>query len=117
MMQAVNFGKEIAAAIAIAPKLEKLRTATEGVEAIFLKDLLSIMRRSIPKSESAVSMAMPIYEDMMDQSLADSASKTGTFGIGKMLYKQLAPAFIRQLMSNSSNLSNLSNPSRIDLKG
>jgi Rod binding domain-containing protein len=114
----INFAESLGAAILAAPKMQKLRAATQGVESIFLKDLLSIMRRSIPKSDSPMSVAMPIYEDMMDQSLADTASKTGSFGIGTMLYKQLAPAFLRQLLSNSSNMSNFSNShSRLDLKG
>lgn len=75
-------------------ELQKLKKATQGVEAMFLKDLLSAMRKGMPDSLSK----MPggeIYRDMFDQAVADSLSSKGTLGIGKVLYDQLSKQVIR----------------------
>lgn len=37
-----------------------------------------------------------IYQDLMDQSVADSVGKTGSLGISQLLYKQMAPRILAQ---------------------
>jgi Rod binding domain-containing protein len=78
------------------PRLNELKKATQGVEAMFVKDLLAAMRRGMPKSGfGEKGLGTEIYKDMFDQALADSLGKTGALGIGKILYKQLANQAIR----------------------
>ena len=88
---------EIAATAA--PKLQRLMRATKDVEAIFLQDLLRIMRRSVPKSSLGDSIGKGVYEDLFDQALAQGASQSGSFGIGKLLYERLEPLVLRQEMA------------------
>jgi Rod binding domain-containing protein len=80
----------------IEPKLDQLKKATQDVEAIFVKDLISAMRRAVPKSEVGTGFGSEIYEDMFDLALAQSAGKTGSMGIGKMIYRTMSPAVIAQ---------------------
>ena len=79
-----------------APKLEALKKATQGVEAIFMKDLLSAMQKGIHKS------TLPggeIYQDLFNQAVADSAGKRGALGIANLLYRQLSPKVIGEVMA------------------
>lgn len=73
-------------------KHEDLQKATMQFESFFLHQLLQEMRKTIPK-DSLVGddgHQKEIFQDMMDQTLADSVSKRGDFGLGKMLYSQLS---------------------------
>jgi flagellar protein FlgJ len=92
MTQLGPIDRVIGAATDAAAQLEKLKKAAQDVEAVFLKDLLAVMRRSVPKSEIGGSMGAEMYQDMLDQALAESVASQGSFGIGRMLYRQLAPA-------------------------
>jgi peptidoglycan hydrolase FlgJ len=78
------------------PELAKLRESAQGIEAIFIKDLLSAMRRSVPKTSFGQTMGAGMYEEMLDQALAENASKRGTFGIAKLLERQLAPKLLQE---------------------
>ena len=81
----------------VKPKLAKLQKATQDFEAVFLKNLLASMRRGMPGGGlEAKSFGGDIYRDMLDDELAKSASQSGTLGVGKILYKQLAPLAIAQ---------------------
>lgn len=103
MMNLETIAKHIASACRTAPKLRRLEKATQDVEAIFLKDLLKAMRRSLPKTDlGGQGMGKEIYEDLMDQALAETASKRGTFGLGNMLYKRLAPSVARAAWAKAS---------------
>ncbi len=84
-----------------APKLRELRKASQDIEGVFVKDLLAIMRRSLPKGMLGDAPGKEIFEDMLDQALADSAAKTGTFGIGKLLYQQLSPAVLKGALAEA----------------
>lgn len=77
-------------------KLADLKKATQGVEALFVKDLLAAMRRGVPKGGLGESMAGgEVYRDMLDQALADSIGRSNSLGIGKILYEQLSQQIIR----------------------
>ena len=72
----------------IQPKLDQLREATEDFEAIFLHQLLKIMRQAAPKSDLfEQSFAKGVYEDMMDEQLAKEMASSGSFGIADLLYE------------------------------
>jgi len=77
------------------PELDRLKRATQQVEAIFIKDLLAQMRRGFAGQKDKDPMG-EMARDMMDQAVADDFSRTGSLGIGKLLYKNLAEAYQRQ---------------------
>lgn len=75
-------------------RLAELKKATQGIEALFVKDLLSAMRRAIPKESLGASMAGgDIYRDMFDEALAESIGKSNALGIGQILYNQFSRQF------------------------
>lgn len=78
------------------PKLNQLKKATQDVEAVFLKDLLSQMRRSIPKDDQNSSFGSDIYQDMFDQAFAQGVSSTGSMGIAKMIFERMANTVLAQ---------------------
>ncbi len=68
-----------------------LQKATQGFESYFLHQMLQEMRKSIPKDEELPDddNQQQIFQDMLDQTLSDSVSRRGDFGLGRMLYDQL----------------------------
>ncbi|MEP0766636.1 MAG: rod-binding protein [Fimbriimonadia bacterium] len=70
-------------------KGNELRKATQGVEALFVQQLLSAMRRTASFGDSS-NGATAMYRDLMDQAVAQEIARTGRFGIGDILYRQLA---------------------------
>ena len=73
-------------------KEKQLKSAAAGFESYFLDSLFKEMRKTVPEDESVKDDAhqQQTFQDMMDQKVADTVSKRGDFGIGAMLYKQLA---------------------------
>jgi Rod binding domain-containing protein len=72
---------------------QKLRRAAQDFEAIFIKNLLSQMRKSaigdsplFGKSQQA-----QFYQDMMDEAVAGHLSRAGGLGLGKILFKKVEP--------------------------
>lgn len=70
-------------------KRNELRKATQGVEALFVQQLLSAMRRTASFGDSS-SGATAMYQDLMDQAVAQEIARTSRFGIGDLLYRQFA---------------------------
>lgn len=70
----------------------ELKKATQGFESFFLHQLLQEMRKTIPKDSLLGDDAhqQEIFQDMMDQTLADTTAQRGDFGIGRVLYDQLS---------------------------
>lgn len=85
-----------------ASRLAKLKKATDGVEAMFVKDLLAAMRKGMPKTSFGDSSGSEIYKDMFDQALADSLGRTGSLGISKVLYRQLSNQIIKQALAEGA---------------
>lgn len=75
--------------------LKKLERAVQGVEQLFVKQLLAQMRKMAP-STGGDSYGMEMYRDMMDDALAESVSKRGGFGISKQLEDVMKPAIVRE---------------------
>lgn len=80
----------------IEPQLAKLRQATRDVEAIFFKDVLSAMRRTVPENREGLSYGADIYQDLFDTAFSRTAASTGAFGISELLYKAMEKAVIAQ---------------------
>lgn len=69
----------------------ELRDACKDFEAILLRQLLSTMRKSIPKSELfGDSHAREMYQTLQDDALADHLTSGRGTGLGEILYLQLS---------------------------
>ena len=91
-----------------APDLAKLKKATDGFEAIFLKKLFSQMRASVKETQFGQTFGKEIYEDMFNEAMANAAAKSKTLGMGDMLYNQFAPrviGIVEQEMARDAKLS------------
>jgi flagellar protein FlgJ len=69
----------------------KLHKACQGFEAIMLKQLLTTMRKSVPKGGLfKTGYAEDMYNSMHDEQLAKSLSSGKGMGIADMMYKQVS---------------------------
>ena len=81
----------------IAGRKAELRKAAEDFEAIFIRQMLRVMRSSIPGGGMFGGGTVgEIYGDMMDNSLGDVLSQRGVLGITDMLYRQLVTQLDQQ---------------------
>ena len=73
---------------------QDLKKATQQFEGYFLHQLLTEMRKTVPKDTllGDDGNGQEIFQDMMDQTLSGSMSERGDLGMAKMMYDQLAPA-------------------------
>ena len=70
-------------------ELRKLREASQDFEAIFIKQMLDAMRKTLPKGGLIDGgMAEDIFEDMLYEERAKLMAKTGSLGIADMLYNR-----------------------------
>ncbi|MBN1916594.1 MAG: rod-binding protein [Verrucomicrobia bacterium] len=75
---------------AAAVRIPKLLAACESFEAVFLSKLMRVMREGEPKDTLfGGSMAEGIYREMLDDQFADEMAKSGSTGIGRILYNSL----------------------------
>lgn len=69
---------------------EKIAEASRQFECILLKQVLESSQKTVFKSKfSDDSTSSSIYHDMITTQLADSISKSGSFGLSKAFEKQL----------------------------
>ena len=70
-------------------ELRKLREASQDFEAIFIKQMLDAMRKTLPKGGLIDGgMAEDIFEDMLYEERAKLMAKTGSIGIADILYNR-----------------------------
>ena len=68
----------------------KIEELSRQFEAVLLRQILSEAQKTVFKSKySDETTASQIYRDMTVQQLADSISRSGAFGLGKTLSKDL----------------------------
>ena len=73
-------------------KTSKLYKVSQEFEAIFIKQMLNVMRKSVSKTGLLDGgMAEEIFEDMLYDEYAQKMAASGSFGIADMIYKQLSP--------------------------
>lgn len=73
-------------------KSSKLYKVSQDFEAIFIKQMLNVMRKSVSKTGLMDGgMAEEIFEDMLYDEYAQKMAKSGSFGIADMIYRQLSP--------------------------
>ena len=70
----------------------KLREAANDFEAIFIQQMLKTMRKTsfesdlLPKSEGE-----KVFQSLLDEKYAQISAKSGSLGLGEMIYQQLIP--------------------------
>ncbi len=76
---------------------KKLREVSEEFEAIFVKQLLDGMEKTIDRKNSMFhgGNAEEIFRGMLNEKTAQNMAATGDFGIAKMLYEQLSKTIKR----------------------
>jgi flagellar protein FlgJ len=72
-------------------KSSKLYEQCREFESIFVKMMLTAMRKTVDKSEGLINggMAEDIYQDMLNDEYAKSMTKTAGFGLADQVYLQL----------------------------
>ncbi|GHV15091.1 hypothetical protein AGMMS49938_12480 [Fibrobacterales bacterium] len=95
-MSALQITAAQTAAQATAPRLPNAATddakkwkAAQEFEAMFVHQMMKSMRKTVPQDEE-MSSGRRIFTEMLDEQISNSASKNGSFGIAKMVYKELA---------------------------
>jgi flagellar protein FlgJ len=74
-------------------KTSKLYKVSQEFEAIFIKQMLNVMRKSVAKTGLLDGgMAEEFFEDMLYDEYAEKMAKSGSFGIADMIYRQLNTA-------------------------
>ena len=74
-------------------KTSKLYKVSQEFEAIFIKQMLNVMRKSVAKTGLLDGgMAEEFFEDMLYDEYAEKMAESGSFGISDMIYRQLNTA-------------------------
>jgi flagellar protein FlgJ len=66
-----------------------LREAAEQFEGLFIQQMLSEMRKTVPEDGLFSSAQEGTFRDLADQQLAQDLAKSGDFGIAEALVRQL----------------------------
>ena len=70
---------------------EKLRQATKDFEALFIKQMLNSMRKTVDKSGLLDGgMGQEVFEDMLYDEYAKEMARTANLGISEMTFKELS---------------------------
>jgi Rod binding domain-containing protein len=78
---------------------EKVAEVSRQFEAVLLRQILQESRKSsVSPSSPADASTSGIYDDMINNQLADSISRSGSFGLARSLQRELA----RQVLPNAS---------------
>ena len=67
---------------------KELREACKEFEATFINMLFKEMRKTVGTSDS--NFALDTYQQMLDEEIAEAASKGNGIGLGDMMYNQLS---------------------------
>lgn len=70
---------------------EALMEAAEQFEALFLYQLMSEMRRTVPDTDLLGNrQAEKLFQSMLDQEMATHSAKSQGVGLAKMIYEQMS---------------------------
>jgi murein DD-endopeptidase MepM/ murein hydrolase activator NlpD len=84
-------------------KKSELKKVAQEFEAIFISQLLKVMRETIDESGSTEEgFGKSTYTEMFDQELSVSLAKRGALGISDLLYQNLVKSEIQKESSDSS---------------
>lgn len=70
----------------------ELYKASQDFEALFIKQMLDAMRKTIHKEDDLLNggLGQDVYEDMLYDEYAKKMSATAQFGLADMIYRQLS---------------------------
>ena len=69
---------------------ERLKKACSDFEAIFIRQMLESMRKTVQKTEmNGGGQAEELYEDMLYDKYAETMAKTARLGVAELMYRQL----------------------------
>lgn len=75
--------------------LGKLKTLSREYESFFMKEVVTAMRRTVPKdANSGGGNAEEIYKSMLDDQLSRNMSDKGNSGIAQEMYNRLSKSYI-----------------------
>ena len=94
------------------PDSEKVAEVSRQFEAVLLRQILQETRKSsVSPSSTADASVSGIYDDMINNQLADSISRSGSFGLAKSLQGELA----HQVLPNASPVAPTLTPLAVPL--
>ncbi len=101
-------------------KQQKIHEASQQFEAIMLQQVLSEMQKPVIKSEFTDddSAASDIYQGYISNAMAQSMSKSGSFGFAKIFEQQLSPPVSKHQQTAAAPVENSSvkNPNSLSAK-
>jgi flagellar protein FlgJ len=70
----------------------ELFKASQDFEALFIKQMLDVMRKTIHKEDDLLNggLGQDVYEDMLYDQYAKKMASTAQFGLADMIYRQLS---------------------------
>lgn len=73
-------------------KNSELYKASLDFEALFIKQMLDVMRKTIHKEDDLLAngVGQDMYEDMLYDEYAKKMASTGQFGLAEMIYRQVS---------------------------
>ena len=86
---------EAAGTAAAKPAIDRtseLYKASEDFEALFIKQMLDVMRKTIHKENDLLGggLGQDVYEDMLYNEYAKKMAATAQFGLAEMIYRQVS---------------------------
>lgn len=94
---------------------KRLKESCQEMESVFLNQVLSVMRSTVPANPLlGRSQAEEIFQSMLDQELTKSAAKTGTIGLAEILFKQLKQTLDQQPKTSSEVNSSVDTTNNLD---
>jgi murein DD-endopeptidase MepM/ murein hydrolase activator NlpD len=110
---------KISASKAISAETQKseLKNVAEQFEAIFVTQLLKVMRETIEEANPSESgYGKTVYTELFDQEIASSMARHGTLGIGNILYKSMEKRIDAKGPEDASGIKSDSNATPADSK-
>jgi len=94
-MNANSHFSPVASSPARKPAIDKnseLYKASQDFEALFIKQMLDVMRKTIHKEDDMLGggLGQDIYEDMLYNEYAKKMASTAQFGLAEMIYRQVS---------------------------
>lgn len=85
----------VASSKATRPPIDRnseLYRASQDFEALFIKQMLDVMRKTIHKEDDLLNggLGQDVYEDMLYDQYAKKMASTAQFGLADMIYRQLS---------------------------
>ena len=70
----------------------ELYKASQDFEALFIKQMLDVMRKTIHKEDDLLGggIGQDVYEDMLYDQYAKKMAATAQFGLADMIYRQMS---------------------------